>query len=156
MNIISGSGKEGVEGDPVNEGCKMTEQESVSDKKSQIVIVEDEKYVLDFLTFALKEHGCEVISACDGQEALTVIDQHRPHLVVLDLMLPKIDGFTVLKKLSENPETAKIPVLVLSAYTASESTRRMLMANKNVCDVFSKPVRSQDFISKVKEIVGRN
>jgi len=67
-----------------------------------------------------------VLSATDGVEGLAVIEQNRPDLVILDLTMPKMDGFGVLKTLAETEETKSLPVLVISARTLSESERTMV------------------------------
>ncbi|MBI4397201.1 MAG: response regulator [Elusimicrobia bacterium] len=131
----------------------MTEPISEEQQKTVVVIVEDDHYILDFMQFTLEQNGYHVYPAADGLEGLQMIQKHLPVLVVLDLMLPKMDGFAILKKMSESPETAKIPVVVVSAYTASESTRRMVQTQKNVREVFTKPIRSKEFVAKLKEIV---
>jgi DNA-binding response OmpR family regulator len=122
-------------------------------KKVVLVVVEDDLYVLDFVKFTLEEQGYEVYGAGDGAEGLDLIEHKLPVLVVLDLMLPSIDGFSILKRMSEDPATAKIPVVVMSAYTASESTRRMVQTQKNVKEVFTKPLRTKEFVAKLKEIL---
>jgi DNA-binding response OmpR family regulator len=121
--------------------------------KIVVVIVEDDHYILDFLKFTLEQQGYDVYAAADGQEGLNLIERKLPLLVVLDLMLPKLDGFSILKKMAEKADTARIPVVVVSAYTASESTRRMVQTQKNVREVFTKPIRSKEFVAKLKEIV---
>lgn len=122
-------------------------------KKVVMVVVEDDLYVLDFVKFTLEQQGYEVYGAGDGAEGLDLIEKKLPVLVVLDLMLPSIDGFSILKKMSEHPDTARIPVVIMSAYTASDSTRRMVQANKNVREVFTKPLRTKEFVAKLKEIL---
>jgi CheY-like chemotaxis protein len=126
--------------------------EDAAGSKVAVVVVEDDYYVLDFMRFTLEQQGYQVFGAADGQQGLELIQKHLPDIVVLDLMLPRLDGFSILRKLSEKPDTAEIPVVVVSAYTASESTRRMVQSQKNVKEVFTKPVRSRDFIQRLKEI----
>ena len=130
----------------------MAVSDSVSPRKGVVVVVEDDYFVMDFLRFSLEHQGYEVYVSMDGKEGLDLIQKRRPALVVLDLMLPTMDGFSVLKKLGEDPETAHIPVVVASAYTVSESTRRMVESQKNVRGIFSKPIRAQEFADKVKAI----
>jgi DNA-binding response OmpR family regulator len=127
--------------------------ENGGNKKVVLVVVEDDQYVLEFVKFTLQEEGYEVHGAMDGQEGLELIADTLPVLVVLDLMLPNIDGFSILKKMAERPETAKIPVVVMSAYTASDSTRRMVQTQKNVKDVFTKPLNTEKFVARLKEIL---
>jgi len=120
--------------------------------KIAVVVVEDDCYVLDFMKFTLEQNGYHVFGAEDGVIGIDLIRRHHPCVVVLDLMLPRKDGFSILKEMGEDAAIADIPVVVVSAYTASESTRRLVTAQKNVREVFTKPVRSKDFIQKVKEI----
>lgn len=120
--------------------------------KIAVVVVEDDFYVQDFMRFTLEQNGYHVFTAPDGIQGLDLIKKHRPCVVILDLMLPRKDGFSILKDMSEDPAVADIPVVVVSAYTASESTRRMVTSQKNVREVFTKPVRSKEFIQRVKEI----
>ena len=122
--------------------------------KDIVVIVEDDRYILDFLKFTLEQQGYMVHAASDGQAGMALIREFFPALVVLDLMLPKMDGFTILKHMGEAPALAGIPVVVVSAYTASESTRKMIQSQKNVREVFTKPIRSRDFVARLKQIVG--
>jgi two-component system alkaline phosphatase synthesis response regulator PhoP len=131
----------------------MTEESVVRQEKTVVVAVEDDYYVLDFLKFALEQHGYEVHPASDGEQGLSLIQTYGPNLVILDLMLPKIDGFTILKKMSEDPKTQGTPVVVLSAYVTSESTRRMIKAQKNVREIFTKPVHLPEFIARLREIL---
>jgi len=121
-------------------------------EKIAVVVVEDDFYVLDFIKFTLEQNGYEVFGASDGLEGLNLIKKHHPCIVVLDLMLPRKDGFSILKDMGDDAATADIPVVIISAYTASESTRRLVTSQKNVKEVFTKPVRSKDFIQRVKEI----
>src|SRR5262245_55182907 len=101
------------------------------------------------MRFTLEQNGYHVFAAPDGMLGLELIKRHRPCVVILDLMLPRKDGFSILKEMGEDPAVADIPVVVVSAYTASESTRRLVTSQKNVREVFTKPVRSKDFIQKV-------
>jgi DNA-binding response OmpR family regulator len=125
---------------------------AAGDNKIAVVVVEDDFYVLDFMRFTLEQNGYHVFAAPDGVLGLEYIKKHRPCVVILDLMLPRKDGFSILKEMSQDPSVAGIPVVVVSAYTASESTRRLVSSQKNVKEVFTKPVRSKEFIQRVKEI----
>jgi DNA-binding response OmpR family regulator len=134
----------------VNEG--QTVDVKTGGDRIAVVVVEDDFYVLDFMRFTLEQNGYQVFGAPDGIEGLDLIRRHHPCIVILDLMLPRKDGFSILREMGEDPATADIPVVVVSAYTASESTHRLVTAQKNVREVFTKPVRSKDFVQRVKEI----
>ena len=122
-------------------------------KKSVVLVVEDDEAILDYLSMTLEMEGYEVFSATDGEQGLAMIQAHKPEAVLLDLMLPKLDGFSVLKKMREGTETAQIPVVVLSAYADAESTRQGLKEATNVKRVFTKPVGSQALLDQVKALL---
>ncbi|HEY5037655.1 MAG TPA: response regulator, partial [bacterium] len=81
----------------------------------QIFVVEDEKDLVELLTYNLEKEGYRVLSEMDGEAALKKIPLKMPDLVLLDLMLPKVDGLTVCKTLKNNPKTSHIPVVMLTA-----------------------------------------
>lgn len=80
----------------------------------RLLLVEDDKFFREFYAFKLKEKNIEVEQAGDGEEALAKIPQFKPDLILLDLIMPKKDGFELLKDLSNDPEMSRIPVLVFS------------------------------------------
>ncbi|MBN1621394.1 MAG: response regulator [Endomicrobiales bacterium] len=82
----------------------------------KVLIVDDEKDVLIILTDALSKEGYEIITASDGMEALEKVSSEKPDVILLDIMMPKLDGHSVNLKLKENPKTANIPVIVITAY----------------------------------------
>ncbi|MDI6883299.1 MAG: response regulator [Patescibacteria group bacterium] len=79
-----------------------------------ILFIEDESALQKTLGDFLKKEGYKVISALDGETGLKLAQTQKPDLILLDLILPKLDGFEVLLKLSKNPETADIPVIILT------------------------------------------
>jgi len=80
----------------------------------KILVIEDDKFLRELMTEELKREGFFVVSVIDGEEGLEKIPQEIPDLVLLDLILPGIDGFEVLKRIKENPSISKIPVIILS------------------------------------------
>ena len=80
----------------------------------RILLVEDDKFFREFYAFKLKEKNIEVGQAGDGEEALKIIPEFKPDLIILDLIMPKKDGFELLKDMSLNPGMSQIPVLVFS------------------------------------------
>ena len=123
-------------------------------KKSVVLVVEDDEAILDFLSFTLEQEGYQVFTANDGQAGLDIIMREKPLLVLLDLMLPSLDGFEILQRMKQDEETARIPVVVVSAYADSPDTREQLEKAGNVRKVFTKPVRSQDLLNQVKSLIG--
>jgi serine phosphatase RsbU (regulator of sigma subunit) len=88
---------------------------------SKILIVDDEPFNVDYIEQELEESGYEILSATNGQEALEIIHTEAPDLVLLDIMMPVMDGFEVLSRLKENADTRDIPVIVISASTDLKS-----------------------------------
>lgn len=123
-------------------------------KACVVLIVEDDEAISDFLSMTLEQEGYEVCVASNGNAGLDMIQSHRPVAVLLDLMLPGVDGLTILKHMQENPETATIPVAVVSAYADAGDTRKMLDASPNVKKVFVKPVLTDDLLKNVKKMIG--
>jgi DNA-binding response OmpR family regulator len=82
---------------------------------AKILVVDDERDVVDMLQFFLEKQGYQVIEALDGLEALETINAELPDLVLLDVMMPNMDGFTLSKRLLENPTTEHIPIIILTA-----------------------------------------
>jgi DNA-binding response OmpR family regulator len=83
--------------------------------RPRILVVEDDASLAHLYCTALTMNGLSVMRAADGFSALRVVEEYRPDLVVLDLMLPQIDGWTVLKELESRPSTSGIPVVVVTA-----------------------------------------
>ncbi len=83
--------------------------------KSKILVVDDNAYLVDILSFSLEMENYEVLKAYDGEEALKIIGDITPDLILADIMMPKMDGFELCKKTKENPDTKDIPFLFLTA-----------------------------------------
>lgn len=80
----------------------------------KILVVEDDKFLRELIARKLREEDFDVVEAIDGEEAVKKIVQENPHIVLLDLILPGIDGFEVLAKIKEDPQLSQIPVIILS------------------------------------------
>jgi phosphoserine phosphatase RsbU/P len=92
--------------------------------KPQILIVDDEAFNVDYLEQELEEVDCETVAAVNGQDALAKVQYHVPDLILLDIMMPVMDGFEVLSHLKANPATRDIPVIVISAQNDLRSVVR--------------------------------
>jgi len=82
--------------------------------EENILIVEDDKFLRELISKKLIGQGFKIDEAIDGEEALKKLQELKPNLVLLDLILPGLDGFDVLQRMKDNPSTASIPVLILS------------------------------------------
>lgn len=86
----------------------------MSDKKAKILIIEDDKFLLKLYTDKLKREGFKVISSLTGEEGLSRVFTEKPDLIILDLVLPRKNGFDVLCEIKLNPDTKEIPVVILT------------------------------------------
>jgi DNA-binding response OmpR family regulator len=121
--------------------------------KQKILVVDDEPEAVDLVEFNLKQAGFDVVTAADGEEALKKAKAHLPALVVLDLMLPEIDGLEVCKLLRRDPATAKMPVLMLTAKAAEID--RVLGLELGADDYVTKPFSPRELVLRIKKILER-
>jgi DNA-binding response OmpR family regulator len=117
-----------------------------------ILVVDDEEDILQFLRLVLGERGYTVVTAADGADALTQAQIHRPDLVLLDVMMPDMDGWEVLKVLRSDEETSGLPVAMLSA--RSEARDRMQGLREGAADYICKPFSLEELFAKIEAIVG--
>lgn len=122
-----------------------------SGAKSKILVVDDEPDTIELITFNLRNAGYEVITAADGNEALRKARANTPALIILDLMLPEVDGLEVNKMLRGDAATAHIPVLMLTA-KASE-VDRILGLELGAKDYVTKPFSPRELILRVRNIL---
>jgi two-component system phosphate regulon response regulator PhoB len=121
--------------------------------KSKILVVDDEPDALEVLGFKLKEAGYMPLFAADGLKALAAARTERPDLIVLDLMLPEIDGFEVCKILRRDPATASIPVLMLTAKAAEMD--RVLGLELGADDYVTKPYSPRELVLRIRKLLKR-
>jgi two-component system alkaline phosphatase synthesis response regulator PhoP/two-component system response regulator VicR len=88
----------------------------------KVLVVDDEPHVVRLVEINLTQLGFEVRSAADGEEALARVAEEKPDLVILDVMMPRLDGFETLSRLRADPATAEIPVIMLTARAQDEDT----------------------------------
>ena len=93
---------------------------------TKVLVIEDDNVVRDVIMRLLYRRGYEVIEAAFGQDGCSKAASERPQIILLDLMMPVMDGFTVLRKLKSNPATMSIPVIILTAKIDAESERRCM------------------------------
>lgn len=121
--------------------------------KQKILIVDDEPEAVELVQFNLRQAGFDTATAADGDEALKKAKAHLPALVVLDLMLPEIDGLEVCKLLRRDSTTSKIPILMLTAKAAEID--RVLGLELGADDYVTKPFSPRELILRVKKILER-
>jgi two-component system alkaline phosphatase synthesis response regulator PhoP len=121
-------------------------------QKAKVLIVDDEPNNVDFLEQALEDSGYQLITATNGQEALNKIQSEQPDLILLDLNMPIMDGFTVLAKVKEDPNLRDIPVIIISSEQESKSVVKGIKQGAE--DYLTKPVNAGLLVKKVKEYLG--
>src|SRR5687767_5714312 len=119
--------------------------------KSKVLIVDDEPDAVELIAFNLKGAGLDGISAADGTEALKKAAQQRPDLIVLDVMLPEVDGLEVCKVLRRDPKTSAIPILMLTAKAAEID--RVLGLELGADDYVTKPFSPRELVLRVKRLL---
>lgn len=119
--------------------------------KKRILIIEDEPAILQLLVLVLAKEGYEIHTCQTGREAIAKMKQVRPHLVLLDVMLPGMDGRAVASIMSEDDDLNSIPVLITSALVESEQMFRPFPQVKGFC---AKPFVLKDLIHKVRQYLG--
>lgn len=119
--------------------------------KQKILVVDDEPDAVDLVAFNLKNAGYEVVTAADGQEALTKARSVLPSLIVLDLMLPEVDGLEVCKILRRETNTATIPILMLTAKAGEVD--RILGLELGADDYVTKPFSPRELVLRVKRLL---
>ncbi len=113
-----------------------------------ILCVDDEPTQLMLLRLALTRAGFRVLEAGDGQTGIEMTAEHKPDLILLDVMMPGMDGSTAIWHLKQNQATKQVPVLVLSAYVKGDQAKRALEAG--AAELVSKSLILTDLIEKVK------
>lgn len=120
----------------------------------KIVFVEDETTLQKMLSAALKEAGYDVITAADGEAGLAAVRSEKPDLVLLDLILPKMDGFTVLGEIKKDEVIAHIPVIVLTNLESIEDVEKVIALGATTYLVKAN-YDLPDIVAKVKEVLGK-
>lgn len=114
----------------------------------RILIVDDESQIRALVRHTLGARGYEVLEAGDGLEALAIAETEQPDLIVLDVMMPGLDGHMVRERLRSHPATATTPVLFLSAAGTFEEQRRQMASDPNT-DYMAKPFSPHDLVEQV-------
>jgi two-component system OmpR family response regulator len=119
----------------------------------RVLLVEDERHIRDLVQLHLGLEGCDTTAVGNGEEALALLRQHAYDLVVLDLMLPGLDGLTILKVLRREPLNGDVPVLLLTA--RREETDKVLGLETGADDYLTKPFGVRELIARVRALMRR-
>lgn len=119
----------------------------------KILVVEDEPDIRKLIHYNLAQERFQTVEAEDGEKALRLLERDKPHLIILDLMLPGLSGLEICKRLRQRPETSRIPILMLTA-KASEADR-VVGLEMGADDYLTKPFSPRELVARVKAILRR-
>jgi PAS domain S-box-containing protein len=122
-----------------------------SEKPWSVLVVDDEADCRHWLLEALAKQGLRTTEARDGQEALDIIAAHPPHLIVLDLEMPVMDGWAVIRALKETPQTARIPIIVLTGNSIDSAQNKTRLLEMGVQHFLIKPILVEMLVRQVRE-----
>ena len=120
-------------------------------ERAKILAVDDEPELTDLMQYHLVRAGHEVVTAANGWEAINAVRNSRPDIILLDLMLPDLDGFGVCEILRRDPQTATIPIVIVSAWSSPDS--RNLGLELGALDYLTKPFSPQELVDRVNRLV---
>ena len=119
--------------------------------RARILVVDDEAAIREYETSLLSELGHEVLAAADGAEALRLARERRPHLVLLDIMMPELSGIEVCRQLRADPRTRDVRIIMVSAVDAKRALEESIIAGAD--DFLAKPVHALELMVRVRSIL---
>lgn len=119
----------------------------------KVLVADDDLVVRELIVFRLEMSGYEVVEADDGEAAVRLAAEHQPDLVIMDVMMPALNGFEATAKLRAQPETARIPVLLLTAKAMEADVERGFAAGAD--DYIKKPFSPQELAAKIDALLRR-
>jgi excisionase family DNA binding protein len=134
-------------------GMPLPEEAKVEERK-KILVVDDDKIIVETIVQALEEdeYGYEMISASDGFEAGLQVNHFKPDLLILDIMMPDINGYEVCQRVKTNPDSKNTKIIVLSAYLDEDAFKQMKEFGADAC--FSKPLPLEQLKFEVAKLLG--
>jgi DNA-binding response OmpR family regulator len=118
-----------------------------------ILIADDDPDILALISFRLERAGYEIVRAANGEEAVQVALDRRPDLAVLDVMMPRVDGYEATRRLRQHRETSRMPIILLTARVQEEDIARGFDAGAD--DYVKKPFSPQELGARVQAVLGR-
>ncbi len=119
-----------------------------------ILVVDDEESVRDFLNITLSQKGWRVVCQSDAENALKYLDREIPDLIILDIMMPKMDGYALCRAIRSNPALTYIPVIFLTAYAELDSLKKA--KNVGAQGFIEKPVPPEELVQQVDGVLKGN
>jgi two-component system alkaline phosphatase synthesis response regulator PhoP len=130
---------------------KSKEAEKEQEETPVVLVVDDNQQNLELLQAYLEDMDCETVPAHDGLEAMEIIGRGAPDLILLDVMMPKMSGFEVCRRIKNDPKTSDIPVIMVTALSEFGDIERGIDSGTD--DFISKPVNKLELITRVKTML---
>jgi DNA-binding response OmpR family regulator len=127
--------------------------ETVENDQKVVLAADDDEDILELITFRLERSGYTVVQARDGEEAWNLAQVQPPDLAVLDVMMPKLDGFELTRRMRAKPETERVPIILLTARAQDADVQQGFAAGAD--DYLRKPFSPQELRARVQAILGR-
>ncbi|MBA7617979.1 Response regulator PleD [subsurface metagenome] len=128
-----------------------TKAKKEQEKTPTVLVVDDDQPSLELLQAYLEDVDCKTVSAHDGPDALEIIAKSAPDLILLDVMMPKMSGFEVCKRIKKDPKTSDIPVIMVTALNEFGDIERGIDSGTD--DFLSKPVNKLELLTRVKTML---
>jgi DNA-binding response OmpR family regulator len=125
----------------------------VTDQEPLVLVADDDEDIRSLVTFRLERAGYRVVTATDGEHALSLALEHSPDLAVLDVMMPRLDGYELTRRLREHEATKEMPVILLTARAQEADVERGFEVGAD--DYIRKPFSPQELRARVQAILGR-
>ena len=119
--------------------------------KRKILVVDDERDFLEVITMRLKAHDFEVVTASSAKECIAQAKELAPDVIIMDIMMPELDGIAAILKLKADNETKSIPVIICTAVKENED--EIVAQNLGVADYFRKTSQLEDLVAKIERIL---
>lgn len=120
---------------------------------NKVLAIDDEDYILELIQYNLEQNGFEVVTCNDGSNAMNTALNIKPDIILLDLMLPQINGFDICKQLRKNPITRKIPIIILTA--RNSETDKVIGLELGADDFITKPFGIRELIARIRSAIRR-
>ena len=120
---------------------------------SKILIVDDEQDIVELVSYNLEKEGFKTVKAFDGEAALKMVKLQKPDMIILDLMLPKMNGLDVCRAIRRNPETLSLPIIMLTA--KGDEVDKIIGLENGADDYITKPFSIKELIARVRSILRR-
>lgn len=130
---------------------RYSKEQTEEEKTAKIMVVDDNEQNLELLQAYLEDFNCVTIPAYNGQEALNLINKQMPDLILLDIMMPKMSGFEVCRRIKGAPKTKNIPIIMVTAFNEFGDIERAVEAGTD--DFISKPINKIELLTRVKTML---